>query len=169
MTEVRAKMFGIADAQLVRDFEAAAAFVRAQPGASGKVGCVGFCVGGRWTLLFACSSDKVNAAIDCWGGFITRATPDAETTPERPTPVIDLAKQLHCPLYLVCGEEDQNPSPADAAELGKRLEHAGKISQVEVFKKAGHAFFADYRPSYREAAAFDLWPKMVAFFREHLG
>ena len=82
MTEVRAKMFGIADAQLVRDFEAAAAFVRAQPGASGKVGCVGFCVGGRWTLLFACSSDKINAAIDCWGGFITRATPEAVTTPE---------------------------------------------------------------------------------------
>ena len=168
MTEVRAKMFGIADAQLVRDFEAAAAFVRAQPGASGKVGCVGFCVGGRWTLLFACSSNQVDAAIDCWGGFITRATPEAATTPERPTPVIDLAARLHCPLYVVCGEEDQNPSPADAAELGRRLEQAGKNYQVEVFKNAGHAFFADYRPSYREAAAFDLWPKMVAFFHKHL-
>src|ERR1700676_3828441 len=139
MTEVRAKMFGITDAQLVRDFEAAAAFVRAQPGASGKVGCVGFCVGGRWTLLFARCSAKLDAAIDCWGGFITRAAPDAETTPERPTPVIDLANQLHCPLYVVCGEEDQNPSPADAAELGKRLEQAGKNFQVEVFKSAGHA------------------------------
>lgn len=168
MTEVRAKMFGISDAQLVRDFEAAAAFVRAQPGASGKVGCVGFCVGGRWTLLFACSSDKLDAAIDCWGGFITRATPDATTTPERPTPVIDLAPRLHCPLYVVCGEEDQNPAPADAAELGRRLEQAGKNYQVEVFENAGHAFFADYRPSYREAAAFDLWPKMVTFFRKHL-
>src|SRR5579859_639139 len=63
MTEVRAKMFGLTDAQLVRDFEAAAAFVRMQPGASGKVGCVGFCVGGRWTLLFACSGGKLDAAI----------------------------------------------------------------------------------------------------------
>lgn len=168
MSEVRAKMFGITDAQLVRDFEAAAAFVRAQPGARGKVGCVGFCVGGRWTLLFACSSDKVDAAIDCWGGFITRATPDTASTPARPTPVIELAAQLHCPLYIVCGEEDQNPSPADASELARRLEAAGKKFQLEVFKSAGHAFFADYRPSYREAPALELWPKMVAFFKTHL-
>ena len=168
MNEVLAKMFGLKDSQLVRDFEAAATFLRAQPGSNGKVGCVGFCVGGRWTLLFACSSDKVNAAIDCWGGFITRATPNALTTPERPTPVIDLAAQAHCPIYIVCGEEDQNPSPADAEELRNRLVKAGKPFQFDVFKNAGHAFFADYRPSYREKAAFELWPKMVAFFQSNL-
>jgi carboxymethylenebutenolidase len=168
MNEVRAKMFGLPDAQLVRDFEAAAAFIRSQPGSNGKVGCVGFCVGGRWTLLFACSSDKVNAAIDCWGGFITRATPDAASTSQRPTPVIDLAPRLHCPLYIVCGEEDQNPAPADAEELRKRVAQAGKTVQYDLFKNAGHAFFADYRPSYREKAAFELWPKMVAFFQSHL-
>jgi carboxymethylenebutenolidase len=168
MNEVRAKMFGLTDAQVVRDAEAAAAFLRAQPGVNGRVGCVGFCVGGRWTLLFATSSDKVNAAIDCWGGFIARATPDAATTPERPTPIIDRVPQLQCPLYVVCGEEDQNPSPADAQELGRRLEKFGKTFQLEVFKNAGHAFFADYRPSYRERAAFELWPKMVAFFKQHL-
>lgn len=168
MNEVRSTMFGLSDAQVVRDAEAAAAFLRAQPGASGRVGCVGFCVGGRWTLLFALSSDKVNAVVDCWGGFITRATPDALTTSERPAPLIDLAPKLHCPLFIVCGEEDQNPSPADAAALHKRLEDAGKTVQFEIFKKAGHAFFADYRPSYREAAAFELWPKMISFFRAHL-
>ncbi|MGH7879907.1 MAG: dienelactone hydrolase family protein [Candidatus Binataceae bacterium] len=168
MNEVRAKMFGLTDAQIVRDAEAAAAFLRAQSGVNGKVGCVGFCVGGRWTLLFAASSDRVNAAIDCWGGFITRATPEAATTPQRPTAVIDLVAQLHCPLYVVCGEEDQNPSPADAEELRRRLEKSGKTFQLEIFKNAGHAFFADYRPSYREPAAFALWPKMVAFFQQHL-
>jgi carboxymethylenebutenolidase len=53
--------------------------------------------------------------------------------------------------------------------LGRRLEQSVKNYQVEVFKNAGHAFFADYRQSYREAAAFELWPKMVAFFSKHLG
>jgi carboxymethylenebutenolidase len=168
MTEVRQKMFGLKDSQLVRDFEAAAAFLHAQPGTNGKVGCVGFCVGGRWTLLFACSSDKVNAAIPCWGGFVTRATPDAETTPERPTRVIDLVPQAHCPIYVVGGAEDQNPSPADCEEIQRRLQSAGKTVQCDVYKDAGHAFFADYRPSYREKAAFELWPKMVAFFQSNL-
>ncbi|HKV53458.1 MAG TPA: dienelactone hydrolase family protein [Candidatus Binataceae bacterium] len=168
MTEVRAKMFGLKDSQLVRDFEAGAGFIRAQPGASGKVGCVGFCVGGRWTLLFACSSDKVNAAIPCWGGFVTRATPEAVTTPERPTPVVDLVAQAHCPIYVVGGAEDQNPSPADCEEIQRRLQKAGKSVQCDIYKDAGHAFFADYRPSYREKAAFELWPKMVAFFQSNL-
>jgi carboxymethylenebutenolidase len=168
MASVLVKMFSLPDSQIVRDLEAAAAFMRAQDGANGKVGCVGFCVGGRWTLLFACSSGKVDAAIDCWGGFIIRATPEAVSTPERPTPVIDLAARLRCPLYVVCGEEDQNPSPANAEELRSRLLKAGKNATVEIFKNAGHAFFADYRPSYREAAAFELWPKMVSFFKNHL-
>jgi carboxymethylenebutenolidase len=169
MNQVREKMFSLSDAQIVRDANAAAAFLRTQPGCNGRVGCVGFCVGGRWTLLIACSSDQINAAIDCWGGFITRATPDAATTVQRPTPVIDLVPRLHCPLFVVCGEEDQNPSPADAQALCDRLQRAGKAFQFELFKNAGHAFFADYRPSYREAAAFELWPKMVNFFKANLG
>jgi dienelactone hydrolase len=75
--------------------------LRRHVGCSGKIGSVGFCVGGRWTLRFACSSQMVNAAIDCWGGVITRATPDSVSTPERPTPVIDLVPNLGCPLYVV--------------------------------------------------------------------
>jgi carboxymethylenebutenolidase len=153
----------------VRDCEAAAALLRKQVGCNGKVGCVGFCVGGRWTLLYACSSSTVNAAVDCWGGFITRASLEKETTPERPRPVIDLVPSLNCPLYVVCGEEDQNPSPAIAEELRQRLQKAGKTFQFDMFKNAGHAFLADYRPSYQEKAAFELWPKLVSFFKTHLG
>lgn len=168
MPSVLDKMFGLPDAQVVRDLEAAARFLRAQDGSTGRVGVVGFCSGGRQTLLFACSSREVDAAVDCWGGFITRATPDAVTTASRPTPVIDLVQRLSCPLFAVFGEEDQNPSPNDAADLRARLENAGKEAVVKVYPNAGHAFLADYRPSYRETAAFELWPEMVSFFERHL-
>ncbi len=161
-------MFGKSDAEAVQDLEAAADYLRALPGATGKIGVIGFCSGGRQALCFACSSTKVDAAVDCWGGFIDRATPDAVTTPERPRPVIDMIGQLHCPLFAAFGEEDQNPSVAIAEELKKRAAAAGKDVTVKIYKNAGHAFLADYRPSYREGPATELWNDVVAFFNKHL-
>lgn len=166
MDIVRSRMLALADAQLVRDLDQAAGLLAAQPGISGKIGCVGFCMGGRTTLLYACSGNRLNAAIDCWGGAVTADA--APVTPQRPVPIIDLVPRLSCPLYVVAGEEDTNPSPAQIEMLRQRLQQAGKTFTVDIFKDAGHAFFADYRPSYREQAAFELWPKMASFFDRHL-
>ena len=161
-------MFGLPDNEALQDLNAAADYLNAMPGATGKVGAIGFCSGGRHTLLFACNSNKVNAAIDCWGGFIHRATPDAETTPARPKAPLDMLGQLHCPLFGVFGEEDQNPPVALEAELKKRAQAAGKDVTTKIYKNAGHAFLADYRPSYREAAAQELWGDAQSFFGKHL-
>jgi len=161
-------MFGLPDGEAVQDLEAAADYLRAQPGATGKVGAIGFCSGGRHTLLFACSSKKVDAAIDCWGGFINRATPDAETTPARPKPPLDMVGQLNCPLFGVFGAEDQNPPVALEAELKKRGQAAGKNVTAKVYQNAGHAFLAEYRPSYREGPATELWGDIQTFFGKHL-
>jgi carboxymethylenebutenolidase len=161
-------MFGLPDAQAVLDLEASAAHLRGLSGATGKVGAIGFCSGGRQTLLFACSSDKVDAAVDCWGGFIHRATPDAETTAARPTAILNMVDRLHCPLFAVFGEEDQNPTVAQSEDLRSRAQRAGKEVAIKVYKNAGHAFLADYRPSYREGPAAELWRDAVAFFDKHL-
>lgn len=161
-------MFGLPDEQAVRDLEAAAAHLRGLSGATPKVGAIGFCSGGRHALLFACSSSKVDAAIDCWGGFIDSATPDAATTQARPAPILDLVKNLHCPLFGVFGEEDQNPPVAMEAELKKRATASGKDVTTRIYKSAGHAFLADYRPSYREKPAFELWSDITAWFVKHL-
>lgn len=166
--EVFSKMFALSDAQVVRDLENGARFIRSLPHASGRVGAIGFCSGGRQTLLFATSSSEVDAAIDCWGGFIRKATPTELTTKSRPTPIIDLVQNLYCPLFVVIGEEDQNPSPEDGAALKSRLEQHHKTFQYKVYQEAGHAFFADYRPNYREGAAFKLWDDVLEFFGTHL-
>jgi carboxymethylenebutenolidase len=168
MESVFPVMFGLPDTQAVGDLEAAAEHLRGLPGATGKIGAIGFCSGGRQTLLFACSSNKVHAAVDCWGGFIHRATPDAETTPSRPTPILNMVDRLHCPLFAVFGEEDQNPTVAQSEELRSRAQRAGKDVTVKVYKNAGHAFLADYRPSYREGPAAELWRDAVEFFDKHL-
>jgi len=166
MQSVFPVMFGLKDDEAVADLETSAGYLRSLAGATGKVGAIGFCSGGRQTLLFACSSGSVDAAVDCWGGFIHRASPDAETTPSRPTPVLNLMGNLHCPLFGVFGIEDQNPPVALADEMKKR--GAGKDVTTKVYEGAGHAFLADYRPSYREGPAHELWKDVTAFFGKHL-
>lgn len=167
-TQVRSRAGQLDDRLTVRDLEGAVALLRGLAYSSGKIGTVGFCMGGRSALLFASSSDKVDATIDCWGGGISS---DSPITPQHPVPVVELVKNLRRPVYAVFGADDENPSPAHAAQLRAYLEREDKLGLVtmERFANAGHAFFADARPErYREKAAFELWPKMVSFFKTHL-
>jgi carboxymethylenebutenolidase len=164
-----ARLFAMSDANALGDLEGAADVLRARADATGKVGCIGFCMGGRYTLLFACASDRLDAAVDCWGGFIDRAEPDEHATPMRPTPPIELAPKLHCPLLAAVGAEDQNPSPALGEQLRERALESGQEVQVDVYEGAGHAFFADYRPSYRPVPAAKLWERVVSFLARNLG
>ncbi len=168
MQALMARLFSMSDATVLADLEGAAELLRAREDTTGKLGCIGFCMGGRYTLLFAVSSDSLDAAVDCWGGFIDRATPDEFATPERPMPPLERADRLRCPLFAAVGAEDQNPSPAIGGKLRERAALSGQRVTVEVYEGAGHAFFADYRPSYRPAAAAQLWEEIVPFLEGHL-
>jgi carboxymethylenebutenolidase len=174
--DVRAMMeriFSIPDARALGDLEGAADFLRGRQEVNGKLGCLGFCMGGRYTLLFACSSDRLDAAVDCWGGFVDKATPEQRSTEARPTPPLELIAHLSCPLLAAIGAEDYNPS-AEIGEqlreraLGSPLGKSGQEVKVDVYGGAGHAFFADYRPSYRPGPAAKLWAEIVPFFARHL-
>src|SRR3954469_18454113 len=59
MDDVRPGMFCPPDSAAGRGLAGAADYLRALPGATGKIGAIGFCSGGRHTLLFAVSSSKV--------------------------------------------------------------------------------------------------------------
>jgi carboxymethylenebutenolidase len=165
---VMKRLFSMSDAIVLGDLEGAGGYLRGRDDVSGRVGCIGFCMGGRYTLLFACSSDRLDAAVDCWGGFIDKATPEERSTPERPVPPLELADRLHCPLLVAIGAEDHNPSPEIASQLLERARKSGQEVKVDVYEGAGHAFFADYRPTYRPQAAAKLWREIVPFFARHL-
>src|SRR3954464_9707090 len=62
---------GVADDQVVGDVKGAIAYLRAQPNATGKVGVIGFCSGGRHAYLVGCRlNTEVDAIVDCWGGNV---------------------------------------------------------------------------------------------------
>jgi carboxymethylenebutenolidase len=169
MEAMMKRLFGMSDARVLGDLEGAADLLRAREDLTGQIGCIGFCMGGRYTLLFAGSSDRLSAAVDCWGGFIDKATPEERSTPKRPTPPLELAEKLSCPLLAAVGAEDQNPSPQLAEQLRERAAKSGQPVKVNVYEGAGHAFLADYRPSYRPEPANRLWAEIVPFLSQHLG
>ena len=157
-------MFSVPDTQAVADLEGAIAHLKRLPDSNGKVGAIGFCSGGRYTLILACKSTNLDAAIDSAGGFIIQD----QHTPQRPVSPIDMIPTLSCPLLALFGEEDPDPSPAHAARLQAELDTHGKPSELRMYRHAGHAFFADYRPSYRAAAAQDMWHRVLVFYEQYL-
>ena len=65
-------LFSVPDSQTMRDLEGAALHLKSNTNANGKVGIIGFWSGGRYTLMFACSSSNINAAVDPAGDTSSR-------------------------------------------------------------------------------------------------
>jgi carboxymethylenebutenolidase len=157
---------GVPDEQLVGDVDGAAKHIKSLASSNGKVGCIGYCSGGRQSFLAACSL-KLDAAVDCYGAAIVNPLPAG--SPVKMAPVVQLAKDLSCPLLGMFGEDDQHPSPEEVAVLEKHLIEHGKTYEFHSYPGAGHAFFCVDRPAYRPEAATDGWDKVNAFFGRQLG
>lgn len=157
---------GVPDERLVGDIDGAAAYLRALPASNGKVGVIGYCSGGRQSVLAACHLD-LDAAVDCYGAFVTGTVP--EGLPLKVTTLVDQLPDLRAPLLGLFGDEDTHPSPEQVAELAQILTEHGKVFDFHSYEGAGHAFFAVNRPNYNVAAANDGWERVTAFFGQYLG
>jgi carboxymethylenebutenolidase len=156
---------GVPDDRLVGDVDGAARYLRSLDRANGKVGVVGHCSGGRQAFLAACSL-SLDAAVDCYGGFVVTEPPSG--MPLKVKPIIGLAASLSCPLLGLFGVEDKYPAPEETATLAAELDRLGKTYEFHAFAGAGHAFFSVDRPSYRPEAAVAGWRRIIEFFRRHL-
>ncbi|HEX3796993.1 MAG TPA: dienelactone hydrolase family protein [Acidimicrobiales bacterium] len=156
---------GVPDEQVVGDLEGAMKALRALPNSNGKVGVIGYCSGGRQSFLTAVSL-PVDAAVDCYGAFVTGTPP--EGFPLKVTPLVDKTGSLGCPLLGLFGADDQFPSPEQVAELEQALKDHGKTYEFHSYEGAGHAFFASDRTSYRPEAALDGWQRIFAWYGKYL-
>jgi carboxymethylenebutenolidase len=157
---------GVPDERLVSDVAAGAEYLRALSTSNGKVGVIGFCSGGRQSVLAACNLD-LDAAVDCYGAFVTEPPP--EDFPGSITNLVDQLANLRCPLLGLFGNDDKHPSPEAVDELGRLLDQHTKAHEFHRYDGAGHGFFSVDRPSYRVAAAVDGWERITAFYAKHLG
>jgi carboxymethylenebutenolidase len=153
------------DTRVLSDLGAAVGYLARRPEVAPEaIGITGFCLGGQYALMAACTVPGLAAAVS-WYGMLRYDERDAV----KPASPLDLAPELGCPWLGLYGEEDGLIPLDDVAALRAILEREGKRFELVTYPGAGHAFFNDARPdAYRPAAAADAWPRAVAFFRRHL-
>jgi len=149
------------DTQVMGDLDACVAWAAQNGGDVDRLGITGFCWGGRITWLYAAHNPKVKAGVAWYGRLMGDATPN---TPRHP---VDIAPGLTVPVLGLYGAKDTG-IPLDTVEkMQAALAKGASGSAFVVYPDAGHAFHADYRPSYDEKDAKDGWTRALAWFKEH--
>jgi carboxymethylenebutenolidase len=136
------------------DLAGASGYLAAHPRSNGKVGIVGFCMGGAYTLAAASNIPSFAAAAPFYG------LPPAER--------LDPAK-MKAPILAHVATRDGWVSPPKMQEIAEKVNAHGGAMKVEVYE-ADHAFMNDTRPEvYAPEAAKLAWDRTVAFLHQHLG
>jgi carboxymethylenebutenolidase len=128
------------------DLRACVEFLRRRPGASAKVGAVGFCLGGRLAFHLATVEPSLNAAVVFYG-----AGPREE----------EIAR-INCPVLGIYGEDDEFITK-DMPRVEAAMKRAGKSFEREVYNRTGHAFARPGSKGYREDRAAEAWARTDAF------
>jgi carboxymethylenebutenolidase len=148
-------MSSLKQEQALKDLRATVGHLKDIEGVRGdRLGVVGFCMGGTYSLLLPCQTKEVKAAAPFYG-----------QVPSPPDPLRNLA----CPVLYIYGDADGWITMADVRRLQEALKQYGKAGEVKIYAGAPHAFFNDTRKDvYRAAEAKDAWTRVLSFFAKHL-
>ena len=134
------------------DFVAAAAWLKARPECTGKVGVVGFCYGGSIANMLATKVPDLGGAVPFYGG-----QPKPEDVPN-----------IKAPLLIHYAETDERVNagwPAYEAAL-----KAAKVPyEAFIYPGTQHGFNNDTTPRYDKDAAALAWKRTIDFFKKNLG
>lgn len=163
MSEVMSRVVAkVPDSQVLSDLDAAASWAsKSEPGDANKLGITGFCWGGRIVWLYAAHNPKLKAGV-AWYGNLTRKSGELQ-----PRSALDVVKELKAPVLGLYGGKDSGIPLESVEQIREAAKKAGKTVEIIVYPDAGHAFHADYRPSYNAAAAADGWNKLQAWFKKY--
>lgn len=165
MAAVSRAIRALPDQRVLADLAAAVRHLAARDDVRAEaVGITGFCLGGQYALMGACTVPGLAACV-AWYGMLRYA----ETNTIKPESPLAMAPRLACPYLGLFGAEDALIPHADVEELRATLARTGRPHEIVEYPGAGHAFMNETRPdAYRADAAADSWRRALAFLRTHL-
>jgi carboxymethylenebutenolidase len=137
----------------VADLQAGIAALRAHPACSGKVGSLGYCIGGRLAFLLACRADT-DANVAYYGVNIDAALGEAG--------------HITKPLMLHIAERDKFVPAAAQQRIAEGLRGNAKVT-IHSYPGADHGFARSGSHAYERSAADLANSRTIQFFRRTLG
>lgn len=154
--EAHQLMSGLSQDRALGDLKAAFAHLAKRKDVRpGRVGVIGWCMGGRYALLLASEEPRIAATVAYYGA--------------PPTDGAAIAR-IKSPVLGSFGGEDKGPAPETVREFEAALKKAGKSADIKIYEGAPHAFANENNPwgGYRKEAAADAWGRTIAFLATHL-
>jgi len=156
--EANRLLMGLAMDQAAKDIAGAATYLAERPDVTGKIGAVGFCMGGSLALWSATLAPEVAAAV----GFYP-AIPWEKMAPTWSN-YDGKAAMIHC------SEQDGTSAAPGIQQARQSIEDAGGSCAVYDYPGTKHAFFNDDRPEVYDAdASAAAWARTLELFRAQLG
>lgn len=148
-------MRGLPDDRGMRDLEAAFAYLSTRPDVNAaKIGSVGWCMGGSWSIKLAVDQPKLAACAVNYGWLPSDAA---------------LVAKIKAPVLGNFGADDQGILPKDVKAFESAMKTDGKTTDIKIYDGAGHAFEnPNNKQGYRPEAAADAAQRMSAFFQKYL-
>ena len=144
-------MRGLPEDRAIRDLKAAFDYLRSRDDVDAtRIGSVGWCMGGGYSLAVALAQPKLAGAVIYYGRLVTD---DAAI------------KSLAVPLLGNFGGKDQGIPPESVREFERKAKAAGKSVDFKIYPEAGHGFASSKDPAtFRAADAKDADARTDAFF-----
>ena len=149
------------DAQVMTDLDACVAWAGANGGNVNKLAITGFCWGGRITWMYSAHNPQVKAGVAWYGRLV------GEKNAINPQHPVDVAGSIKGKVLGLYGAKDGGIPLESVEQMKQALAKAGNASSFVVYPNSGHAFHADYRPSYVEADAKDGWKRCLDWMRSN--
>jgi carboxymethylenebutenolidase len=152
----------VPDKQVMSDLDAAVAYVKSTGKAdTARLGITGFCWGGRIVWLYSAHNPNLKAGVAWYGRLVGDKT---ELQPKYPS---DVVADIKAPVLGLSGEADQGIPVASVEKMRAALKEDGKTAEIVLYPGTPHAFYADYRQSYRKEQAEDGWKRCLEWFKKY--